>query len=400
MNGEIDPSHQFLLSCLNSFTTLTRKVQIVLDESNNAARRARANAEAMIKFKQRKLNIQNALYIRLIRENDVDEGKSQCGPGREVLECSAAPAAAGVDVPLPPKFERKIVTIHEEDSDIEEDLPSVDRIEVQDVAPMIAAMPHGDNTEEHALEDDNKRNTSPPSVSVLLPSTPSRVVSSSSQTVTTDVAPLANSTSLSSRSSPLRSSSRRMMYADALSCGSIHSRINSCSNHYAKCGNSVSSSCQVGAGNGPRPGYTGMSDTTDSRSISYSEMFSRYDEECNICLTQFQVGDSAAWSMQYGKILLPLAGCNSTSCNGAATDDNNPSHSWIRNGASSSLTDECDVCKHVFHEECISRWLLVRDGCPICRRSYFPTAAMSATTAAVESTPEGEIDLEQGVNNE
>ena len=114
-------------------------------------------------------------------------------------------------------------------------------------------------------------------------------------------------------------------------------------------------------------------------------MFSRYDEECNICLTQFQVGDSAAWSMQYGKMLLPLAGSNRTMCDGAATDDNNPGLPRIRNVASSSLNDECGVCKHVFHEECISRWLLVRDGCPICRRSYFPA---------------GEIDLEQGVNTE
>ena len=24
----------------------------------------------------------------------------------------------------------------------------------------------------------------------------------------------------------------------------------------------------------------------------------------------------------------------------------------------------------MFHDECMKRWLLVRDGCPICRRSY------------------------------
>mmetsp|Transcript_21093 Transcript_21093/g.45144 ORF Transcript_21093/g.45144 Transcript_21093/m.45144 type:complete len:133 (+) Transcript_21093:2-400(+) len=51
-------------------------------------------------------------------------------------------------------------------------------------------------------------------------------------------------------------------------------------------------------------------------------------EECNICLGPFKVGNIVAWSNQH---------CG---------------------------------CKHTFHAQCISRWLLVRDECPICRRSF------------------------------
>ena len=31
---------------------------------------------------------------------------------------------------------------------------------------------------------------------------------------------------------------------------------------------------------------------------------------------------------------------------------------------------------HVFHDECMKRWLLVRDGCPICRRLYLGEGTM------------------------
>ena len=129
------------------------------------------------------------------------------------------------------------------------------------------------------------------------------------------------------------------------------------------------------------------------RTIPHSTLIStqddsRYDEECNICLTPFQVGDNAAWSMQYGKMVM-----NGGSSSSGLSNNNHCE------AASSSAND---VCKHVFHEECISRWLLVRDGCPKCRRSYFtaPATTASTMTAADSAPPENEVnDVEQGANN-
>lgn len=86
------------------------------------------------------------------------------------------------------------------------------------------------------------------------------------------------------------------------------------------------------------------------RSIPHSTIISMYGEECNICLSQFQVGDHAAWSHDVLTIKsgVVLGGNNDTNEDSAKA-----------------------VCKHVFHEECITRWLLVRDKCPICRETYF-----------------------------
>lgn len=123
---------------------------------------------------------------------------------------------------------------------------------------------------------------------------------------------------------------------------------------------------------------------------------SRCDDECNICLNQFQVGDSVAWSIQYGKMVLPSAGSSGNMmCGGGSGTTMRDRFRICKNncGDIPSSNDEYDVCKHVFHEACISRWLLVRDGCPTCRRSYFPSPA------AVDNTFENETDLEQGFQN-
>lgn len=338
----------------------------------------------MIKYKQRKMNIEKALFIRLIVDEDEEKGGGleimKSDDLRQVdLECAdtAATSTSGAGTSPPPRFARNIVTIQEEDSDVEDELPPLERSEAQDVASNIAAIPRDNETENQSLEDVNEDITSlsPPVLDPPCVATSSRSSTSDHPHVTT-------------RTPPARSPSRRMMYADALNCGSIHSRINACSNQYAKCGNGVSSSCQAG-GNATRPGCTSKNDTTD-RTISHLEMFSRYDDECNICLTQFQVGDSAAWSMQYGMMVLPLPDSNNMKCGGSSKCDNNSGFSISYCGASST---QDDVCKHVFHEECISRWLLVRDGCPICRRSYFP-----AETAMADTSPGNQIDEEQGMN--
>ena len=86
------------------------------------------------------------------------------------------------------------------------------------------------------------------------------------------------------------------------------------------------------------------------RSIFHSTVISMFGGECNICLSQFQVGDHAAWSHD---ILLVKSGV-------------------VLDGNDDTNEDSAKaVCKHVFHEECITRWLLVRDKCPICRETYF-----------------------------
>lgn len=67
----------------------------------------------------------------------------------------------------------------------------------------------------------------------------------------------------------------------------------------------------------------------------------------------------------------------------------------------------------MFHDECMKRWLLVRDGCPICRRLYLEEKGMVKQLNSVVATPqddgggggldhddgggESERDLESGV---
>ena len=107
-------------------------------------------------------------------------------------------------------------------------------------------------------------------------------------------------------------------------------------------------------------------DGNDTPTISLPEIVSVYGEECNICLNNFQVGD------RVGKM-------NSDEMTNSETEERG-----------SRCTDH-----HAFHEECISRWLLVRDGCPICRRSYFETESTTSTESTGDSA-----DLEYGTARE
>ncbi len=42
----------------------------------------------------------------------------------------------------------------------------------------------------------------------------------------------------------------------------------------------------------------------------------------------------------------------------------------------------------MFHDECMKRWLLVRDGCPICRRLYLDEKGMVKQMSSVVATPQ------------
>ena len=56
---------------------------------------------------------------------------------------------------------------------------------------------------------------------------------------------------------------------------------------------------------------------------------------CDICLTDYEVGDEVAWSKN-------------------------------------------DVCRHAFHKECIRDWLLRRPDCPLCRQNYLVDTSTEA----------------------
>ena len=99
------------------------------------------------------------------------------------------------------------------------------------------------------------------------------------------------------------------------------------------------------------------------------------NEECNICLSAFQVGDRIAWSKNNGNI---------------NTESN---------------TNDL-ICRHIFHAECIERWLLVREGCPVCRRNYFDDLDVGGSrgedgmSRVEEEEEQDQEDLERGDAND
>jgi len=197
-------------------------------------------------------------------------------------------------------------------------------------------------------------------------------------------------------------------YTDVLNCGSRKSYADAlnCSNHavrsaMANCSDRSSSCRGVGLSKGG-------SNVNATDTISLVAIVSTYGEECNICLSQFQVGDRAAWSRHHATVdgdsgLSPESVDTSQVVN-CVTDISDADARNPEGGEAAGRG-----CTHVFHEECISRWLLVRDGCPICRRSYFlegeakPDATVLSTVGDATNTGgavgAGEMDLELGLNN-
>ncbi|KAL3786921.1 hypothetical protein HJC23_013256 [Cyclotella cryptica] len=116
------------------------------------------------------------------------------------------------------------------------------------------------------------------------------------------------------------------------------------------------------------------------------------NEECNICLSSFQVGDRIAWSCK-----------NQTQFTDSSSTSDNDSSATTRTTVNSDA-----VCRHIFHAECIERWLLVREGCPVCRRSYFEDLEENdpgevsigngsvRNDVVMETREEEEVDLEWG----
>ena len=119
------------------------------------------------------------------------------------------------------------------------------------------------------------------------------------------------------------------------SCVDLKQRI---SNSLANCGNSAH--CN-----------TNNNTCLDSWKHSTIEDTVLTGEECNICLSEFQVGDRIA--------------CSRNNISDGKVKRQNVNDS-VRN-----VNNDDMMCCHIFHAECIERWLLVRDACPVCRRSYF-----------------------------
>ncbi len=381
----------------------------MLDESSDAAARARANSVMLAKFKERMSRIKRALYVRTIVDDD-DEGEGGGGGGGEgdavsflgaggdeddgassgVARDSLAASPRGIgaargeddaatDAPPAPTSAafagRSIITIEEED----------DGDDADEGGGGCRDAPRGHPTRAAAEGGAEGGPTT---------TTPSSSRSSSTST-SSDSSPRGASPA-TSRTAPPRDPPRPSLpsprrYTDALNCGGLrrphYAEALSCASASSSCGNAGGSPATVG---GAGCGAAGRSRSSPSSSpdaagggggISLSAIVTAYGEECNICLSQFQVGDHAAWS------------------------------SNRRGGGGAGGGGAAVVCSHVFHEECITRWLLVRDRCPICRESYFPAedappAAAGAIAAAdVPATADragggdGGPDLERGENS-
>ncbi|KAL9178836.1 hypothetical protein ACHAXT_003967 [Thalassiosira profunda] len=335
-----------------------RANQVVLDESTSAAIRARESAEEQRKLEERKESIKKSLTSRLIVDDEeAAEGDEKKIDG-DVPEKSAFVAST-----------QGIITIQEEDQDnSDEENASIANPDV-DIEEQSAIIKKTDTATTNETTDSSPP-PSPRQESRTAPTSPSRL----------------------SLSSPRK-------YADALNCGSsVRHAMSTCSTQGVTCssansGNCGSTHCNSDHGSihskpkGPGEDKNG----DDYPTISLLAIVGAYGEECNICLSHFQVGDRAAWS-KHG------------SDNG--DDDNSEGSRAISSGAPQDDVagpnegkDESDdgkakACNHVFHEECISRWLLVRDGCPICRRTYFPedAAAYASDNGADAAVNGGDVE--------
>jgi hypothetical protein len=92
------------------------------------------------------------------------------------------------------------------------------------------------------------------------------------------------------------------------------------------------------------------------RESSHDQSKVLMNEECNICLSAFQVGDRIAWSRTKKSV--------SFEC-----EYSNDSEGKVN--SMRCVLSKDTACRHIFHAECIERWLLVREECPVCRRNYF-----------------------------
>ena len=352
----------------------------------SATTRARNNALEQAKLEERKNNIKKVLIFQLIvddddddddddydvqskeeegGENKGDEQDKEAPPEKVNVVCTSdsnckcelcqywqweSPnAAKTTDVEEPKKrvgggeeeeipsdmqgdsptsdvaISRRIITIQEEDSEEDDD----DEEETRDKDAVDV------EAQKISREEATDEPSSSPTPAASLPSPqPSPNSSPHGSPRTSQPSPTSSPSRLSLPSTPKKisdalscgSSRSGRSYSDALSCGGSSAKLN-CSHH------------------SNRKSTNKNKENDDTPTVPFSDIASLYGEECNVCLAHFQVGDRVATSKDSAQ------------------------------------------CSHIFHDECISRWLLVRDGCPICRRSYFPEhdVSDSADAADIES---------------
>lgn len=302
----------------------------VLDESSSAAARAATDEEERRKLGERRGRIMEVLLTRLIVDDDEEE--EVCGEGGRDDGIDNDEEMGIGNVGGGEEMIKKTVHAEGEGND-DGETPTGGPGGVEATVPSssegtLVTMPSNVTTSTEETTSNNETSTMEEESSVTAPS-------ASSQLRATPQA--------ASVSSPFRK------YADALSCNNCHHHAtNYCNNTNINCNTQSNNNNDAIANNNNSSNTT----TTNKKhphqganTITLSTIQQIYGEECNICLSNFQVGDRAAWNKHHQH------------------------HSLLQQQG-----QQQHGCTHVFHEECMSRWLLVRDGCPICRRSYLDNA--------------------------
>jgi len=297
-----------------------RDNQAVLDESSSAANRAAADSEEQRKLEERKVRIGEVLWTRLIvdDEDEVEGGHvaepylNVNGGGDEENQVNA----------------NDDDKIHGKSDHVDEEMGNEDAaavVEGKTLAQDEDAAAAG--TLATKQEEDEEAPSNEETTIATVPSSSEETIStipSNEDVPTTGTSP--SSTAVAPSTQPPSSPFRK--YADALSCNNCHHHAtNYCNNQHINCNNDATTSSS--------PANNKSTSNNSLTTITLSDIQQTYGDECNICLSTFQVGDRAAWSKHHF------------------------------NG-----------CVHVYHDECMKRWLLVRDGCPICRRLYLGEGTM------------------------
>eukprot|EP00985_Skeletonema_marinoi_P023076 scaffold15086_cov132-Skeletonema_marinoi.AAC.3 len=338
-----DSAHSQNANNNNNRQRRQRDNQAVLDESSSAANRAAADSEEQRKLEERRVRIGEVLWTRLIVDDEDEEGGHVAEPYLNVN--------GGGD-------EENQVNANDDESHEKSDLVDEEMGNEEAAAAEVEGKTLAQDEDAAATAGTLAKQEEEEEAPSIEETTIATVPSSSEETISTipsneDVPTIGTSPSSSTAVAPSTQppSSPFRKYADALSCNNCHHHAtNYCNNQHINCNNDATTSSSSPAGN--------KSSNNSLTTITLSDIQQTYGDECNICLSTFQVGDRAAWSKHHF------------------------------NG-----------CVHVFHDACMKRWLLVRDGCPICRRLYLGEGTMKkGLVPTPQDDGEGESgrDLESG----